>query len=94
MFFIMKTTNLLKLLGHENLNTKFEMLHLTIKSKIQGYLRTRKSNRLDFCDDDNKLPLKKANLAVGSTKADSYRGLKNLLKPNKNSENKNSLRCN
>jgi hypothetical protein len=87
MFFDDETTKFkLKFIGRENLNTKFgDVKAMIFRPLVQSgrVFKEQESLTVWISDDDNKLPLRvKANLAVGSIKADidSYRGLKNPFK--------------
>ena len=78
----------LKFIGREKLSTKFGTAPTKIFRPIVQSGRIFKEDEsltVWISDDKNKIPLRiKANLAVGSIKADldSYKGLKNQFKLN------------
>jgi hypothetical protein len=89
MFFDDETTKFkLKFIGRENINTKFgDVQTMVFRPLVQSgrVFKEEESLTVWISDDNNKLPVRiKANLAVGSIKADidSYRGLKNPFKTN------------
>ncbi len=84
MFFDEESTKFkLKYIGDEDLDTKFGTIPTMIfKPLVQSgrVFKEQESLTVWISDDDNKLPVRiKANLAVGSIKADleSFKGLKN-----------------
>ena len=92
MFFDEETTKFkLKFLGREDINTKFGKVSCMIfRPYVQAgrVFKEEESLTVWISDDDNKIPIRlKANLAVGSLKADieAFKGLKNTfkIKPNK-----------
>lgn len=87
MFFDEETTKFkLKFVGREDIDTKFGVVStMVFKPLVQAgrVFKEQESLTVWISDDDNRLPVRiKANLAVGSIKADldGYRGLKNLFK--------------
>ncbi|WP_322551017.1 DUF3108 domain-containing protein [Flavobacterium psychraquaticum] len=87
MFFDEETTKFkLKFLGREDINTKFGKVScLIFRPYVQAgrVFKEEESLTVWISDDDNKIPIRlKANLAVGSIKADidAFRGLKNSFK--------------
>ena len=87
MFFDEETTKFkLKFLGREDINTKFGKVSCMIfRPYVQAgrVFKEEESLTVWISDDDNKIPIRlKANLAVGSIKADidAFRGLKNSFK--------------
>jgi hypothetical protein len=76
----------LKYIGKEDLNTKFGTIpSLIFRPLVQSgrVFKEQESLTVWISDDDNKIPLRiKANLAVGSLKADleSFKGLNNSFK--------------
>ena len=92
MFFDEETTKFkLKFLGREDISTKFGKVSCMIfRPYVQAgrVFKEEESLTVWISDDDNKIPIRlKANLAVGSLKADieAFKGLKNTfkIKPNK-----------
>ena len=87
MFFDDNTTKFkLKFMGREDIQTKFGVISTMIfRPLVQSgrVFKEEESVTVWISDDDNKLPIRiKANLAIGSIKADleTYRGLKNPFK--------------
>lgn len=87
MFFDDKTTKFrLKFIGRENIKTKFgDVATMVFRPFVQSgrIFKEEESLTIWISDDDNKIPLKiKANLAVGSIKADleGFKGLHNPFK--------------
>lgn len=87
MFFDDNTTKFkLKFMGREDIQTKFGTISTMIfRPLVQSgrVFKEEESVTVWISDDDNKLPIRiKANLAIGSIKADleTYRGLKNPFK--------------
>lgn len=84
MFFDDETTKFkLKFIGREDITTKFGVISTMIfRPLVQSgrVFKEQESLTIWISDDDNKLPVRiKANLAVGSIKADldAFKGLKN-----------------
>ena len=87
MFFDNETTKFkLKFIGREDITTKFgDVSAMIFRPLVQSgrVFKEEESLTVWISDDDNKLPLRiKANLAVGSIKADldAFKGLKNPFK--------------
>lgn len=87
MFFDDNTTKFkLKFMGREDIQTKFGVISTMIfRPLVQSgrVFKEEESVTVWISDDDNKLPIRiKANLAIGSIKADleTYKGLKNPFK--------------
>jgi hypothetical protein len=87
MFFDDKTTKFrLKFMGREDIRTKFGVVSTMIfRPLVQSgrVFREEESLTIWISDDDNKMPVRiKANLAVGSIKADleGFKGLKHPFK--------------
>ncbi len=86
MFFDDETTKFkLKFVGKENINSKFGKINcMVFKPLVQAgrVFKEEESLTVWVSDDDNKIPIRvKANLAVGSIKADidQYKGLKHPI---------------
>lgn len=84
LFFDEETTKFkLKFIGRENIDTKFGLIPTMVFQPIVQsgrVFREQESLTVWISDDTNKIPIRiKANLAVGSLKADldSFKGLKN-----------------
>jgi hypothetical protein len=87
MFFDEETTKFkLKFIGREDITTKFGTVSaMVFRPLVQSgrVFKEQESLTVWISDDNNKLPLRiKANLAVGSIKADldAFKGLKNSFK--------------